>query len=72
MERADLEDVIERVKGVACLCVSLSISSEAGKSKYAGSEMSLLADALDGIVLDLERVGGGGLDRLILPSYCCT
>ena len=51
----DIERVIEAMKGVACICASLSISVEAGSLKYQGAEMALLCDVLESAISDLER-----------------
>ena len=51
----DIERVIETMKGVACICASLSISAEAGSLKYQGAEMALLCDAVESAISDLER-----------------
>lgn len=49
-----IEEALEKMRGVACICASLSVSSEAGKSKYAGSEMALLCDVVESTIDDLE------------------
>lgn len=52
--RCALEDVVEKLKGVACVCASLAVSSEMGKSRYAGCEMALLCGAVESAISELE------------------
>lgn len=52
--RCALEDAIEKLKGIACVCASLAVSSEMGKSRYAGSEMALLCGAVESAIAELE------------------
>lgn len=52
----EMESIIGRLRGVACLCGSLAISAEAGRSKYSGDEMALLYDVLDYAIGELEKL----------------
>lgn len=52
----EIETIIGRLRGAACICGSLSISAEAGKSKYSGEEMALLYDVLDYAIGELETI----------------
>lgn len=54
--RADFDQVIEKVRGAAYICSSLSISAEVGRNRYAGEGMALLYDILDTVVCDFERL----------------
>ena len=50
----DFDHAIEKVKGAAGLCSSLSISAEAGRGKYACEGMAVLYDVLDSAVCEFE------------------
>lgn len=56
--RPDLEEIIDRLKGAACLCNSISISADVGKNKYSGKDMDLLYWVLDSVLDELDQLVG--------------
>lgn len=54
--RCALEEAVENLKGVACICASLAVSLETVSSKYAGSDMLLLCGVIESAIAELEDV----------------